>query len=124
MEIISARNVEEALILGMRKIAQEGKERPSRNGPVLVFDGPVTTVFRKPQERVMLLPERDANPFFHFMEGLWMLAGRNDVEWISQFNSTIENYSDNGVTFHGAYGHRWCNYFNSGGGVLDQLLTV
>lgn len=67
----------------------------------------------------MFFPERDANPYFHFMEGLWMIAGRNDVEWISRFNASIANYSDDGVTFHGAYGHRWRNHFG-----MDQLEVI
>jgi len=112
MRVIEARNVHQALPLGMGLLVDHGIFRDSRNGQVLVADGPVTTVYDKPKERVIFWPERDANPFFHFMEGLWMLAGRNDVKWISQFSSNIKNYSDDRLTFHGAYGHRWINHFN------------
>ena len=129
MKVLTVRNVEEALLIGMKAIDQEGKPRDSRNGPVRVFSTPVTTQYLSPKERVIFLPERDANPYFHFMESLWMMAGRNDVEWISQFNNTIANYSDDGVIFHGAYGHRWRNMSLSGIidydiGVLDQLSTI
>lgn len=126
MQIIHARNVEEALILGMKKTAAEGKNRDSRNGPVYTFSEPLTTVYEKPRERVMFLPERDCNPFFHFMESLWMLAGRNDVEWISRYNSTFEQFSDDGVTFHGAYGYRWRNMFidPETHQPVDQLATI
>ena len=133
MEVISARNVEEALILGMKKTKAEGKHRDSRNGPVYTFEAPLTTVYQNPRERVMFLPERDCNPFFHFMESLWMLAGRNDVAWIERFNSTFGQFSDDGVTFHGAYGYRWRNWFGAweadGGqiqkvGIIDQLQTI
>ena len=125
MHVIDARNVGHALIQGMHQISEFGVKRDSRNGPVLVFPYPVTTVYHNPMERVLFFPDRDANPFFHFMEGLWMLSGRNDVEWISWFNSGMANYSDNGVTFHGAYGYRWRNHFPSDHttdvGQLDQL---
>jgi thymidylate synthase len=123
---ISARNVEEALILGMKLMKQEGKQRDSRNGPVLRLDGTVVTEYRKPNERVVFNAERDANPFFHLMESLWMLGGSNDVEWISRFNSGMSNYSDDGVTFHGAYGYRWREHFPVGsfGDSLDQLSTI
>lgn len=40
-----------------------------------------------------------------------MLAGRNDVAWISKFNKSFEQFSDDGRTFHGAYGHRWRHHF-------------
>ena len=116
MQVIVSRNVNDALILGLKAVSEEGMLRDSRNGPVRVFESPVTTVYERPDERVVFFPERDANPFFHFMEGLWMIAGRNDVEWISRFNASIANYSDDGVTFHGAYGYRWRKHFG-----FDQL---
>lgn len=116
MQIISARNVNDALLLGLQAVDQYGLLRDSRNGPVKVFETPVTTIYERPMERVVFYPERDANPFFHFMEGLWMIAGRNDVKWISQFNASIAQFSDDGETFHGAYGHRWRKHFG-----FDQL---
>jgi hypothetical protein len=57
-------------------------------------------------ERVLFDSVRDANPFFHFMEALWILAGRSDVEWLAQWLPSIADYSDDGVSFHGAYGMR------------------
>ena len=119
MYVINSRNVHEALLKGMLFIDEEGATRPSRNGDVKVIDGPVTTFYARPSERVVFWAERDANPFFHFMEGLWMLAGRNDVKWISQFNSTFAQFSDDNKTFHGAYGHRWRKHF-----ALDQLQAI
>ncbi len=81
MNVISVRNVHEALPEALRFLRQTGVPRDSRNGAVLQAPCPVTTVYRRPDERVLFWPERDANPFFHFMESLWMLAGRNDVAW-------------------------------------------
>lgn len=124
MDVISVRNVEEALLLGLNVVYQNGKRRDSRNGPVFTMPMPLTTVYANPRERVMFLPERDANPFFHLMESLWMMAGRNDVAWLSQFNSNIANYSDDGVTFHGAYGHRWRVMDVGDNQDLDQLETI
>jgi hypothetical protein len=46
------------------------------------------------------------------MEALWMLAGRNDVEFPQIFNSKFGQYSDDGHTFNGAYGYRWRRHFN------------
>lgn len=111
MHVIKVRNVQEALPSGMIYLEKEGVRRESRVGDVLVATVPVTTIYEKPGERVLFWAERDANPFFHFMEGLWMLAGRNDVAWISQFSSNIGQFSDDGITFHGPYGYRWINHF-------------
>lgn len=82
------------------------REIHPRGIPTMEFISPVATVYERPWERVLFSPVRDANPFFHFFEALWILDGRNDVKFLSQFNSNIANYSDDGETFHGAYGHR------------------
>ena len=128
MYVNSVRNVEEALLLGVKTIRTQGVLRDSRNGPVFRVDQPMTTVYDKPKERVMFLPERDCNPYFHFMECLWMMSGRNDVDWLAQFNSNIANYSDDGITFHGAYGYRWRNLegidANGNRIMIDQLATI
>jgi thymidylate synthase len=80
---------------------------PSRNGEVLVIPEPVIVTYENPRERVLLNKERDCNPFFHLFEALWMLAGREDVEPLMRYNSNIKDYSDDGISFNGAYGYRW-----------------
>ena len=105
MEIV-ARNVNEALYKAVLCMKQGGVARDSRNGPVLEYPTPVLTTYLRPWERVLFNVERDANPFFHFMEGLWILAGRDDVDWICRYNKKLADYSDDGHTFHGAYGYR------------------
>lgn len=84
------------------------RKLPSRNGPVLKIDEPVTVTYERPTERVLFNGARDANPFFHLYEALWMLAGRRDVAPLAYYNSAIASIaSDDGVTFNGAYGYRW-----------------
>ena len=116
MQVIHARNVNEAYFFGTRMLREEGMRRDSRNGPVMEMKTPVTTVTYKPCERVLFSPERDANPFFHLMEALWMLGGRRDVEFPALFNGRIHQYSDDGRIFYGAYGYRWRSTFG-----FDQL---
>ena len=113
---IYARNASEALHLGLQALESNGVEIETRNGPALEFDSPVATTYTNPRERVLFYPVRDANPFFHLFESLWMLCGRRDVEWVAQYNSRISQYSDNGKFFHGAYGYRWRHWFG-----YDQL---
>lgn len=81
--------------------------KQSRNGPVLMIDEPVTVTYSHPRERVLFNAARDANPFFHLYEALWMLAGRNDVESVAYYAKQMKEYSDNGKTLNGAYGYRW-----------------
>jgi hypothetical protein len=119
MEIIRTANVHQATPEGCRLMIQKGKPVDTRNGPAWAFPCPFATTYLKPRQRVVFWADRDANPFFHFMECLWMLGGRRDVEWISEYSSNIRNYSDNGETFKGAYGYRWRHWFG-----FDQLDTI
>lgn len=119
MIVIKARNVQQALPLALEQLQQGGVHRDTRNGPVLMFPEPVVTVYEKPEERVMFWDCRDANPFFHLVESLWMLGGRNDVEYVSAFVARMKDFSDDGRTFHGAYGFRWREHFG-----FDQLERI
>lgn len=96
------------------------RREDSRNGPVLRIEHPVLVKYEEPTERVLFNKARDANPFFHLVEALWMLAGRRGVIPLSFFNSRIHKYSDDGVTFNAAYGYRWRNYYES----VDQLMSI
>lgn len=91
----------------------------TRNGRALVFKEPMLITHASPYRKVLFDPIRNANPFFHFMEAIWMLAGSNSVKFPATFSKQIAEYSDNGFRFHGAYGHRWRHHFNT-----DQLDTV
>lgn len=119
MNIIDARNVNTAVQWAIPYLLKNGIEETSRNGKVLVAPTPVTTIYNRPQERVLFSPLRDANPFFHLFESLWMLAGRNDVAFPVQFNKRFAEYSDDGKTVWGAYGWRWREFFG-----YDQLQKI
>lgn len=80
---------------------------PSRNGPVRMIEEPVLLRYANPLDRVLLYPGRDANPFFHVYEALWMLAGRNDVASVANYVSRMRTFSDDGQVLNGAYGYRW-----------------
>lgn len=113
---ITVRNVNEALPRGLQLLECLGIGETSRNGTVIVFPDPVVTEYSRPWERVLFSQVRDANPCFHLMESLWMLGGRNDLAFLQEFVSTFGQFSDDGVTLHGAYGHRWRTHFD-----IDQL---
>jgi len=106
MHEVVAKNINQAWPKGVQLLRQYGTVRRSRGGDVLELDCGVITTYFRPLERVLLCPVRDANPFFHLFEALWILAGRNDVEWPAQFAKQLRSYSDDGKTFHAAYGYR------------------
>ena len=115
----NVRDVPEMYSEMMRLLDMQGDIEQSRNGPVLTLPEPLLITVHQPWNRVLNDPIRCANPFFHVMEFVWMMAGSNDVKWISQFNSRFKEYADADGTVHGAYGYRWANYFK-----VDQLRQV
>jgi hypothetical protein len=111
MRNITAGSVNEALFMGLYHLHHFGYEEDSRNGPVIISRTPVVTTYTSPARRVLINRQRDANPFFHLFESLWMLAGRRDLAFPQKFVSTFGRFSDDGNTLHGAYGYRWRRWF-------------
>ena len=113
MKTIYSRNVNDAYAQCMVNVENGSglSSYPSRNGPMVEFNTPVTTIYKNPCERVLFDGVRDCNPFLHFFESLWMLAGRDDLDFVTRYAKNMENFSDNGETLNGAYGFRWRNHF-------------
>lgn len=118
-KVLNVRNVNEALVDGVAYLKEAGIREDSRNGAVLVAPGPVMTEYERPWERVLFNSLRDANPFFHLMESLWMLAGRDDVAFPAYYAANITSFSDDGELVAGAYGNRWRSRFG-----YDQLAWI
>lgn len=122
MKVIDARNVNEAFataVAMMRTGYDTRIRRPLGKAVTVEAKEPVTTVYHQPRERVLFDPLRDVNPFFHLMEALWIIRGRDDVRWLERFNGNIASYSDDGSVFHAPYGHRLRAHFG-----IDQLQGV
>ena len=114
--VIVARNVNQALEDGLWHLKTAGVKSDSRNGPVIKSPGMVITHYKRPEERILWSPQRNANPFFHLMEFLWMLAGRNDVKFPAEFAKQMNEYAEEDGHIHGAYGYRWRQFFG-----FDQI---
>ena len=119
MHVINALDINDAYLKGHDLIKSFGVLTNTRAGDAYVVPSPVTTVYHNPCYRVLYDPVRDANPFFHFFEALWVLAGRQDVATLAFFNARMADYSDDGETFHAAYGYRIRKQ-----STCDQLLTA
>lgn len=77
---------------------QEGRDQPTREFLHAAF------TLRDPRQRVVFA--RPINPAFALAEVLWILAGANSVEFLRFWNPRMKRFSDDGVGFYGAYGHR------------------
>jgi hypothetical protein len=119
MYVITQRNVNYVFPIGIFYLNREGKLRDSRNGPTLELLEPMGVTYLQSDERVLFSPERDANPFFHLFESLWMLAGRQDVAFLDEYNKGMAQYSDDGIVFNAPYGYRLRHAFG-----FDQLDTT
>lgn len=92
-------------------IKTEGKYMKSRNGLVRALTKPIMIEITNPAQRILYDVERRANPFFHFVEAMWMLGGGRDVATVAKYNANMASFSDDGETFNAAYGYRWKHYF-------------
>jgi len=68
---------------------------------------------------IITTPERKLSYSFMFGEAAWMLEGKNDVESVSKYVDGVKRFSDDGITFFGAYGPKIItqNFY-----VIDTLL--
>lgn len=103
-----------------------GKEEESRNGPVVTMQEPTELILYDPTKRVLFDPRRDANPFFHVMETVWMFAGEQKVDWLEQFNRGYRQYAEDNGYVWGAYGARWLAHYSgyNGENPLNQINAV
>lgn len=113
MRVITVDNVNQALrsaVAIMRDRTGWINEAP-RGMETMEWHTPVTTVYQRPWRRVLFSGTRDANPFFHLFESLWMLAGRRDAHFLDQFTTNFSRYAETDGMLHGAYGWRWNGHF-------------
>lgn len=111
------RNFCEAYYEMIWKMKVMGVSNDTRNGPVLSIPEPIGITIKNPEQRVIFDEVRDANPFFHLLEAVWMLAGEQNVEWLSNFNKRMEGFAESDGILRGAYGFRWRYHFG-----YDQIL--
>lgn len=96
----------------------KGDETNSRNGRVKELLN-VQVKLTNPVRREILCSGRKANVFAQIAETCWVLAGKNDVEWLSAYLPRARDYSDDGITWRAGYGPR-IRDFNG----VDQLARV
>lgn len=109
MITITANNVNDALYQGLMFFREDVTHChivQTRGQRRIVAPQVWITEYLRPWERVLYHPIRDANPFFHLMDGLYMLSGRTDVRWLERWLPRVKEYSDDGERFYGAYGDR------------------
>ena len=80
------------------------------------LDG-VTITVQNPRDRWLSVEGRNSSAIAAIGETFWVLAGRNDVEFLSRVLPRAINFSDNGTTWRAAYGPRLYAY-----GQIDSVI--
>ena len=96
----------------------EGEEVGSRDGSRVMERLHETVTLTEPRSRYMLLPQRKASLPAQIAETMWVLSGRDDVDWLSTYLPRAPQFSDDGEVWRGAYGPR---LRSSGEALLDQV---
>lgn len=87
-----------------------GDEVGSRLGERVLERLHQTITLTEPWRRYCLVPGRKANVAAQIAETMWVLSGRDDVEWLANYLPRAKDFSDDGRTWRGAYGPRLRNF--------------
>lgn len=92
----------EAWLSMTRELLERGQKSSPRGMDTVELLGYQSVIdMRRP---VVEFPERKLGKSFLPGEAWWILTGRNDVASIRKYTKAIEQFSDNGIDFFGAYG--------------------
>lgn len=113
-------NARTAFMALMGDLFRNGTELNSRNGMVKELTNVCFTI-SMPFQRCILVKHRNDSIFHKVAETLWVMAGRNDVEWLESYLPRAKEWSDDGITWRGGYGPRLRNYCGADW-CVDQVL--
>lgn len=82
-----------------------GDLRDSRVGATRELNN-VTVSLLDPFPFEITTPGRKVSLPAQIAETMWILAGRNDIEWLSEYLPRAKDFSDDGKTWRGGYGPR------------------
>lgn len=99
------RDVNEALPQLAAIIMGRGERTGSRGGQTMEILMPHFTL-TEPLNREVTVPGRKASLPAQIAETAWVLAGRDDIEWLSHYLPRAAEFSDDGKTWRAAYGPR------------------
>ena len=103
--VVASRNVSFATVNGVASVMADGRpvEVSGERTRELLHR---VTVLERPLERFIFIPGRCNDPFAQMAEAVWVMAGHDDVAWLSRYLPRAGSFSDDGVTWRGAYGPR------------------
>jgi thymidylate synthase len=98
------RNASQALPVLLHNVLHAGLETESRNGKTM--ERLMQHVTLTHPDLYITTPGRRVSLPAQIAETMWILAGRNDVEWLSHYLPRAAEFADDGKTWRGGYGPR------------------
>lgn len=102
-------NASDVLLKGIKAINAHGSEVVVRGQLTKELTG-VTIHIANPTQRCLLLSQRNDSIFAKVAEAVWMLAGRNELDWLETYLPRCKEFSDDGVCWRAGYGPRLRNW--------------
>src|ERR1043166_3727717 len=89
----------------LRKVLDQGATVESRNGRTkeLMME---SFTLDEPMNPYITTPGRKVSVVAQIAEMMWILAGRNDIEWLSHYLPRAAQFADDGQHWRGGYGPR------------------
>lgn len=119
MEIINSRNINHALVDITNKVLAAGANITVRDNQGTTEICPLVVNIERPLERCLLNKERKNNTFAAIAESMWVMAGRDDIRFLSNYLPRAIDFSDDRKTWRAGYGARLRNFHG-----VDQIKEV
>jgi len=115
------RNVSAATAAGLSELLSKGQILSVRGKEIREIRNNII-ILERPIERVIFMPHRRNSIFTALAETLWVLAGRNDVNWVKTYLPRAPEFSDDGQTWRAGYGPRLRNW--KGVDQIEKVLDI
>ncbi len=99
------RNAHAAFLGELKEVSSRGELVTVRGSSTREIQAALLEI-TSPCERIILVPGRNNSVFAAIAESMWVLAGRNDLDYLSAYLPRAPDFSDDGITWRGAYGPR------------------
>jgi len=115
--LVKGDNINDTFWYLCREAVTWPKEMRRDNKTMMDSPGPVCVEIHEPKRRVLNIPHRNNSLPAACAETLWILAGRNDIDWLSFYLPRAADFSDDGEVWRAGYGPRLRRWISYGGGV-------
>lgn len=111
-------NVTHALVNILTKIENTGSYVTTRGNHQKEILSELIKI-KLPKERVIVTPSRNNNIFALIAETLWVLGGKDDMDFLTHYLPRAREFSDDGKIWRAAYGPRLRNWYG-----VDQFKEI